>query len=406
MSVLRSGRSFVVFCLYLFLLAIIGLFPSWARAQNQAPLPPGLGGELPPGHGGPPPRMEHQPPHDAADFAALLPPQAQTHPLAAGFAFPDERPGSATFPALPDPATYAQATVSQRINPGQHRGISVNNGAVGVVVESNTFEGPADLDVTLFAQGIVTPTLPEEPPPGQGVGDPIFYDDGQTVLKFQMDVTDQSGNLIAGFDKPVRLAVDMRLLDLGEPLEELLSDGMTPYLAYQDPENPDRWIEVNVTEHQRGFISAEVMHFSSWEVGWRPNQWTLQWEPPQVNGFNGAATYAYGFNIPTGRRGLQPDLGLSYTSSALNGAVRHANAGTVATGWSLNEIAVVRTGVKFAPGSITTLQFPETFRLVFNGAGYKLRKSDPVQTNYMGGTRYYAEMHPVCESINIPTSGW
>lgn len=70
------------------------------------------------------------------------------------------------------------------------------------------------------------------------------------------------------------------------------------FLAYRSTEDPNEWIDVPLTVYEPGFYSAEVDHFSDWTTGWRPDGWTLTWNPPSADGFSGAATYAYPFQLP------------------------------------------------------------------------------------------------------------
>lgn len=209
------------------------------------------------------------------------------------------------------------------------------------------------------------------------------------LQRFQLEV-EAGGNPVAEFDRPVRLVVDLR--DLGYDV----GDGGVFFLAYADTANPGEWIEVPITVHQsNGLISAEVTHFSEWTTGWRPEAWTPQWHLPTVAEFSGAAAYSYPFQLPPGRRGLQPQLGLTYNSSALNGAIREVSYGRVATGWSMNEMSIVRTGVKFN-GSGSALDYPDKFRLVLNGAGHELI-AGPVNGNM---TTFYAKDGPSLRVTN------
>lgn len=281
---------------------------------------------------------------------------------------PQATPTSMVTPTLPPPATATP---------------SVTATVTATVEAAPTYEATA----TETAEAAATPAA-------AAAGTSEVSEDGtempraelQRLLVFQVEAAPATDSRQqARFDKQVRIVVDLR--QYGYNLDE----GGAFFLAYQDPQAPDDWIEVAVTVYQRdGLIGAEVPHFSAWATGWRPEGWTLQWELPSADGFSGAATYAYALQLPPGRAGLVPSLSLSYSNSALNGAIRWVSAGNVASGWSLSQIAVVRTGVKVNDAG-TGMIYPNKYRLVFDGAGHKLVASTETIN---GGTRYYAKDAP------------
>jgi hypothetical protein len=65
-----------------------------------------------------------------------------------------------------------------------------------------------------------------------------------------------------------------------------------------------------------------------------------------VNAQTGAATYGYAFTMPPAR-GMGPSLSLNYSS---NGPIR----GTIAHGWTLDSLPLIRRNVRLeAPGAVT-----------------------------------------------------
>ncbi|MCA9939906.1 MAG: hypothetical protein KC418_14795 [Anaerolineales bacterium] len=169
------------------------------------------------------------------------------------------------------------------------------------------------------------------------------------------------------------------------------------YLGRRDPENPALRHEVPFTLHDNaGLLSAEVLDFSDWEMGQTPTPWMPTWTPPAVSAFSGAVTYNYPIAVPPGRRGLQPQVSLSYNSRNLDGAIHDPDFGLVATGWSLAQISILRTGVNMKvsdsnPDKWYVLRHPDEFRLLLNGTGHKLV---PAGDTMGDSVRYYAEDAP------------
>jgi len=258
----------------------------------------------------------------------------------------------------------------------------VNNGQLGVVIESGTVTDTSSLSLTSFA--IQTP-----PPSGT---EPVATN---RLAAFQLELNDANGVEIERFNKPVRLIVDLR--SHGIDLDEV---GGRFYLAYEDEENPGEWREVDIDSYGRdGLISTETDHFSNWSAGWRPEAWALEWKPPVTNEFTGAASYGYGFNIPPGRAGLQPNVSLSYSSAALRGAIRQTSMGTVASGWSLSDISITRTKIENGASWWT---FHDEFRLTMSGVGGRLVHQG--QAN--GGELYFVEDNPQMRVYNYGGNSW
>lgn len=330
--------------------------------------------------------MTYQPSAEAETLAELMDPNTIQNPITATISFPELTPGQLSFTQTA-PIT---ATVLTTLNPARDNAVTVNNDQVGVIIESETFTQTTDLQFTLLAVAPadpISPTLPVDFP-----ADAYLYETQKTFLSFQVEAFDAAtAQPIETFNKKVRLSIDVR--DLGYTFP----DHGTFFLAYRDETNPAHWTEVPLTVYEPGFYSADVSHFSDWATGWRPDGWTMGWNPPSADGFSGAAAYSYPFQLPPGRNGLQPSLALSYSNSAMNGAIRRISGGTIASGWSLSQIAIVRTGVELQ--GLTSLLMPDKFRLVLNGTGHKLTATTEAIN---GGTRYTADSGPQLFILKYP----
>ena len=198
----------------------------------------------------------------------------------------------------------------------------------------------------------------------------------------------QGGREQHQFDQPVRLIFDIRGL-----VAERFS------LMYQDETNPTIWHHVPTTLHD-GYVSAEVTHFSSWVLNANGNGddegWEPTWNPPTVSGFSGAAAYSYPIPVPVGRRGLQPNLSLNYSSRGVDGHILKAGRSVLGTGWSLGgTISIVREKA-FTDNERTNSHHQAiheaTMRLIWHGAGHRLYPATNPSGN--GPIRYYAQDAP------------
>ena len=343
------------------------------------PMPPGQDGQ--PGEPvvpeGPKP-MAFQPASSARGIADFVPPQTrmiETNVVAQEVA---------TF-GHEAMTTHRAEFQTKRIalNVQRDNAVRLADDKLSVVVEQDTFAQPVGLEVRSLAVAnkTATPRLNNE-----AVQTRFELGENPTLMHFELEMVDGQNRPLTSFDKEVRLVVDLR--EYGIDLDE---QGGTFFLAYEDENEPGVWHEVDITTYDNtGLISAETDHFSGWEAGWRPDFWTLQWEPPTPDAFTGAATYSYPFQLPPGRAGLGPTLGLSYSSSALRGAGnRGTTFGSVATGWSLNDAKITRTGSKMNDNG-TGYDYPNTFRLTLNGKGGRLI-AGPSEN---GGTLHYVEDMP------------
>ena len=277
-------------------------------------------------------------------------------------------------------------TVTADISYASDNTFYFSGGEVGVVVETGTFTTTNPLEIEFTEKFVPPPTLTATRPITGLL-------ESQTLKQFTLEVRDTTTTaLVENFSKPVRIVVDVRDLIQGR---NPAYDDLT--LSYWDADIGS-WRSVPSTIHQaEGLLSAEVTHFSEWSVGSNPNSWTPTWTPPTVAAFSGAATYAYPFNIPPGRQGLQPSVTLSYSSRAIDGHIHKFDAGPVAHGWSLAEINITRSGVKVRQDTGNSNRpeayHPDEFTLVLNGTGYDLI---PEYTNTAAHDvlRYFAENEP------------
>jgi RHS repeat-associated protein len=311
-------------------------------------------------------RMNYQPPLDAAQLSDFAP---------------------ATAAATTLTVTVGQ-TADRLLSSGADHLVALDNNLAAVVIEAQTFAEPTRLEFTPLAVPVPADPQPGSPPltVTNTISNPL---ESRHLMAFQLELVNAaSGQAIETFDKPVRLVVDLR------PLTANLNPVYSSYfLAYQDPDDPLVWREVDITVHQAGgLISAETNHFSGWAAGVRPERWNPSWTPPTVSAFSGAATYSYPIEVPPGRNGLQPNVTLSYSSRAIDGRIRDGESGPIGDGWSLAQISVARVGVKLenVHGHPWT-HHPDKFRLVFNGAGHELFPASNTMQNIV---RYYVKDAP------------
>jgi YD repeat-containing protein len=343
------------------------VFPTAEKYHNRGAAPPPIPDILP---------LSFLPPAEAEDMDDFISPAGQVASLAVPQAAFTDSASSFVPLAGANFSSYPQ----KQIDGQQETLITINENQLGIIIEEQTFTQTVQLVVPHFSRLQLAPEFANGQKPAGAVGN---HPAAGPLTRFQLEVIDANNELVSTFQKQVRLVVDMR--DYGLDLTEV---GGYFYLAYEDVDEPGTWLEVPLTTYDKtGLISADVDHFSNWQAGWRPEAWALEWKPPVVNEFTGSASYQYPFQLPPGRNGLQPELSLSYSSASLRGAIRQVSFGTVATGWSLSDISITRTGIK---NGETWWSFPNTFRLTINGVGGRL-----IQVGTEGdATRYRVEDAP------------
>ncbi|MBE7529150.1 MAG: hypothetical protein HS099_05395 [Ardenticatenaceae bacterium] len=328
------------------------------------------------------PDMAYQPPADADDLADFIPPATEI------IEAPPAEPITPTLPVSPTipftPTVGITATTAVTITEPITKLVSFEEGKIAVVFEEDTITDTAEIQLT-------TLPLPQNPLTATNtVSNPL---ESLVLQKFQIEVVQEGEIVSAEFSKPVRLIVDLRSW-----MQELDASYQTwtYYLAYQDKNDPDIWIEVPLDVYQPdGLLSAEVTHFSNWAAGVRPDRWNPSWTPPTVSAFSGAVTYNYPLELPPGRRGLQPAVSLSYSSRGLDGRIRDGESGPLGDGWSLGGISVVRVGVTMDSFyGVPRTVHPDKFRLVFNGTGHELFPAAGANTTTDATVRYAVKDAP------------
>ena len=391
---LRVYRIIPVVILSIFIMLAVPTVQSQGQGNNSEPTH-AIPAELPSL-----PPMAHQPPANAANLDDFTPPGATVIPVDI------DLPGGPVTPTIPGPPNPPIPTMTLPItvpasiplNGQLDNVVKFDEGQVAVVIEKNTIMPNSEL---LF-QPLPVPIFPLTVT--NTISDPV---DSVRLLHFQLNMA-QNGQPLDKFDKPVRIVLDMR--SLTGDLNPVYGDNF--FLAYEDENEPGLWHDVPIRVHQEsGLISAEVTHFSTWVGGSRPERWTPSFVPAVVSEFSGAATYNYPIEVPPGRHGLQPAVSLSYNSRSLDGAIQDIEAGDIANGWSLAQIAIMREKVKVqSDGAHLFIHHNDEFNLVLNGVGHKLEPNPSNNPITDGTIRYYAKNAPGLKvwryyDATLPTDG-
>ncbi|MCB0037185.1 MAG: hypothetical protein KDE51_24305, partial [Anaerolineales bacterium] len=351
-----------------------------ALAQGQKP-------QIPVPVSLPYPRMKHRPPADADSFEDLIPPQA----VVTNFNVDkSNRPGEKP-PVFKEVISNTVKIIGNRHDAGVVFGQDVL-----VVLEADTYDRPVELavsnigvgDLGLFASAVTTPTMFST---NEKLNKPVARTP-QQLKKFSLELQEiDNKKVLEEFPSLARLAVDLREYEYD--LDEM---GGEFYLAYEEQDGS--WTDVPITVTQSdGLLYAEVNHFSNWVAGWRPDAWTLEWQPPSVSEYTGAATYSYPIVLPPGRAGLQPSLALSYSSASLRGAIQNVADGPIAAGWSYNDISITRSHI--GSDSAGKPVYYDEFRLTLNGIGNRLVYDS-------ANSVYYVENTPSVRVYNYNGVRW
>lgn len=116
-----------------------------------------------------------------------------------------------------------------------------------------------------------------------------------------------------------------------------------------------------------------LLSITSLESDTVPEAWQPAFVSPEISAFSGAATYSYPFEVFPGRQGLQPALGLAYSSHNVNGINIPQASGNVADGWNLTGLAYIgRDEVQNCPNNPEYARIQNVYTLHLNGDSYEL----------------------------------
>ncbi|MBI5305920.1 MAG: hypothetical protein HY868_27575 [Chloroflexi bacterium] len=147
-----------------------------------------------------------------------------------------------------------------------------------------------------------------------------------------------------------------------------------------------RWIALpSVVDTKNKTVTAQTAHFTDFGLTSLKDIQTYlpKWESAEPNLFLGASSYSYPLELPPGRNGLAPRLGLSYSSSAVEMMSDTSQASFVGAGWSFSTNYIGRNTVN------TYDVADDLFMLVLNGAGYELVRDQSDTTLYHTWNKQY-----------------
>ncbi len=219
------------------------------------------------------------------------------------------------------------------------------------------------------------------------------------LLRFSLEAEERAtGEAIERFDVPVTLEVDLR----GLVPPEGLRAGQHLYLFHiVDPATGEA-DEVEVAyDAETGLLTAELEHFSEYEIGTVGEGWRPILTPPTTSLFSGAATYSHPIQVPEGRGGVQPGISISYSSRRIDGLIDgsggQVDGGPIALGWSLGGIIEISRHSHLKGSG--TYQLEDDFSLVLNGTSHELKADSGTCGRYWAkdGPGVYAErIHDGC----------
>ena len=207
---------------------------------------------------------------------------------------------------------------------------------------------------------------------------PAKYD--QMRFAFSLEAADQAGQPVQRFDQALVLTYAYPPRESKPPVYE------EPALFYWDAAQ-GAWTQIPAElDSQAGLLRASLDHFSIYSEG------SVSYIQERMSSVRGAQTnlatlsigYAYDLELPPGRGGLTPQLGLRYTSA--NHTPNSGHFSYVGFGWEL----VGADSVYTAPGD----SFQDEPTLTLQGRTYSLRKTNE--------GRWFAKEDPL---LKIETDG-
>jgi RHS repeat-associated protein len=260
--------------------------------------------------------------------------------------------------------------------PGQATRLTSRDGLVQVEVPADAADQA--LTLSLITRGeqerIARRTATILPPEQAG-----FY---RGFGAFFLEAKDVRGQDVHRFKAPLTVSLaytDAQLAALGIAPNDLrlfwfdetrtVGDGKTPGTQGQ-------WVQLptHVNTDQR-IASAQTDHFTGFQFSDATSPSTAfipSLQGWQVDGFTGAVSFQYPFELPAGPAGIKPDLALSYSSAATDGFAGQrqlAQSSWVGKGWNLEPGSIAMRKIA-SNGSADDAFSSSYFALTLNGRSY------------------------------------
>jgi len=217
------------------------------------------------------------------------------------------------------------------------------------------------------------------------------------ALKFELNAytNDEKAAPVTRFAQPLEVRVDLTgLVDLTQ-----MPYYQYAFVGYWDEEK-GQWVELP-TEREGQVLIATTDHFTvmgGGTINVVETGWVLTFNDAQVSTFTGGLSYNYPLQVPGGRKGLAPDLSLSYNSRRVDGILTWIQTDWAGLGWTLDTMEIVR---KVHPVYNDTdhdgkpdwyyeparVNWENKFTLLYQGSSFELQ---PAQTTNPYG-RYYTK---------------
>lgn len=204
-------------------------------------------------------------------------------------------------------------------------------------------------------------------------------------LYFSPDLSLQSGQKIAGLtSEETGTVLTSNALNPGESqswtliVEVARAATQYQYVSLYRPRGAEAHIEIPIIGAEPlTQANANSLEGGSNDPGETPEAWLPRFVEPQISPFSAAATYGYGFDVAPGRGGLQPNIGISYSSRNTDATNVGRDSGDVAEGWNLTGIPVIsRDEVQPCQYAPQKARIQNVFTLTLNGATYELEALD------------------------------
>lgn len=288
-----------------------------------------------------------------------------------------------------------------RFVPGQNGMVRGRDNHVTVHIPAQAYGEPLTLEYLSRAE--VQPRLQMR---GQ-VAPPEIAGFKRGFGAFFLEATDDSGRDIHQFTAPVTITVrftPQQLEVLNIPAEDLTLfwfDESAPGLQTVDTESQGAWVPLpTMVDITAGTATVQVDHFSGFLLsdGSSPSAAYLpSLQGWQVGHVTGATSFSYPIDVPAGPNGMRPQLALTYSSAATDGAGgmrKTAQSSWVGKGWSLDTGFVALNKVEVS--GATKIHY---YALSFNGRSYNLVRGAAKVPSPHNDIPIHWHWHPVDESF-------
>ncbi|MCB0250620.1 MAG: DUF11 domain-containing protein [Anaerolineae bacterium] len=220
------------------------------------------------------------------------------------------------------------------------------------------------------------------------------------LYAFRLEAVDENGTPVSRFNRPLTLSAFFDPRPLPPGAWQQLS-------LFHLNEGSGEWETVPGTvDLARRRVVASVDHFSEYGLGIDETETIPDFSVDRMTAVRGAQTslysrsiaYTYGFDLPAGRGGLSPVLGLSYNSA--NHSQHQGHYSYPGHGWAMPGVNYVQ---RSPTGNVTLVQDGQAYTLQSYNNGWFVQENPLIKVTYAsGGDPYFGSPYWARWVVTMP----